>query len=306
MKTVLPTRDVAHRWANQTQENARNGSNSVSFVGPVFRSYNTPIAAIVENAQGNKAFIVTTRSYSVTTSGKHMTAALDAIRGRTEPIFHVNGVGRGGRSTDDFEPSREILHYADRLSEMEAKRAKARKNREWWTDRIVSLMDEANDFARFFDLAPGYSQELVDAARREREHARAISIDTERTRNNAALDANRDRDIATLNERVALWRSGELYGLNYFQAEAIGGDILRLSSDGAEVETSRGANVPVAHARRLFAAWLAGVELRGMRVGHYTVDRADDNGIKIGCHYIERREAEMFATAQGWTNTVAA
>lgn len=72
VKRVLPNDQVIHVWAAQSQDEARTSNGNLSFCGPILTSYSTPIANIRPGADGQPVALVTTESYSVTTSGKHM------------------------------------------------------------------------------------------------------------------------------------------------------------------------------------------------------------------------------------------
>lgn len=72
VKKVLPNDQVIHVWAAQSQDEARTGNGNLSFFGSVLASYRTPIANIVPGADGQPVALVTTETFSVTTSGKHM------------------------------------------------------------------------------------------------------------------------------------------------------------------------------------------------------------------------------------------
>jgi len=60
---------------------------------------------------------------------------------------------------------------------------------------------------------------------------------------------------------------------------------VRLSKDGQTVETSQGANVPVKDAKVLYKMILAGKDIKGYRIGYYTVISIN-GALKIGCHNI--------------------
>lgn len=82
--------------------------------------------------------------------------------------------------------------------------------------------------------------------------------------------------------------------------------VLRVS-DG-EVETSKGARVPLADAERAFRFAIArkskGWHRNGEthKVGHYQLDAVNGDGIVAGCHRITWDELERFAKVQGWVS----
>lgn len=63
-------RNVAHNWANQLQTEARTANSSMYFDNDSIYSYRRHfcIAKHVANTNGDKAVLMTTRGYSVTTS----------------------------------------------------------------------------------------------------------------------------------------------------------------------------------------------------------------------------------------------
>ena len=75
--------------------------------------------------------------------------------------------------------------------------------------------------------------------------------------------------------------------------------MLRLSTDGEEVETSMGARVSIEAARILWARLIAGKDVKGHKIGYYTV--ISFNGeLQIGCHKIPRAEINLLAKTLGW------
>lgn len=84
MKTVFPTRNVAHVFANETQDNGRNPQGNFYFNGRVIYSYRDswPLCVLTpfQGANGKRVAIFNGCSYSVTTS-RHASHVRDALRG---------------------------------------------------------------------------------------------------------------------------------------------------------------------------------------------------------------------------------
>jgi len=59
-------------------------------------------------------------------------------------------------------------------------------------------------------------------------------------------------------------------------------------TEGDTVVTSRGVRVGVDQAKVLLKAWAAGKDMRGLKIGNYTIVSYTGNTIKIGCHDIPR------------------
>jgi hypothetical protein len=79
------------------------------------------------------------------------------------------------------------------------------------------------------------------------------------------------------------------------------------------VQTSRGAEIPLTHARRVWDAVL-GVLSTGtpyqrnghtIHAGHFTVDSIDADGtLRAGCHTIVLDEMRRFAAGEGWAEII--
>ena len=91
-KQVFKTNEIAHLWAHRTQDSARNAQGNFYFDGDTIYSYGShfPIARHVENKRKEHAVLITTRTYSVTTSG-HVSDVKRAIPASV-PVFNVNGL----------------------------------------------------------------------------------------------------------------------------------------------------------------------------------------------------------------------
>jgi hypothetical protein len=126
----------------------------------------------------------------------------------------------------------------------------------------------------------------------------------------AAIEAERLRN-ADLAEKRDAWRNGaELRALGEHRLDdGDGGALLRIEGDGdgAELVTSQGARVPLAHAVKAFRFVKLIREAGGhwqrngrvVRVGHYQLDSIDPAGFNAGCHRINWPEIERVAKLAG-------
>lgn len=92
-------------------------------------------------------------------------------------------------------------------------------------------------------------------------------------------------------ERLEKWKQGEGWG---------GFTRLALRLKDGEVQTTHGACVDEASARRLWIGWKAGADMVGRHVGPYQVNEQTPDAIRIGCHTIDRATAEEFVARVGW------
>lgn len=124
----------------------------------------------------------------------------------------------------------------------------------------------------------------------------------------AAEECKRNQLIAGARDKaIDLWRKGahvsQRFAANAAQWLSIGDcmprhALLRLSADGAEVETSQGARVPIADALR---AWpiLRDKQSPKFRIGEYLPAEVSRGNFRIGCHLIPLAEVESIARQLG-------
>ena len=283
---VYPSDMVAHLWANKAQDSARESGGRFYFHGDTIYSYGThfPIARHVENKRG-RAVLFTTRDYSVTTSG-HKWAVLGACKHLT--VFHV-------QHPTDTDRKAQFAEYRERYLELARKYSRARSNKPWILGSLRDLVDEANRFAQFFGLRSRLS--MPDDLSGMVAECQAIEK-REKARKQRA-EAKRAREEQ---ERIRQWANGET---DYCPSNGQG---IRLRIKGDELQTSRGARVPLDHAIKAFRV-IKRLRSKGesyernghtIHLGHFALDAIDPQGnVTAGCHHVEWEEIERVATLAG-------
>jgi len=112
------------------------------------------------------------------------------------------------------------------------------------------------------------------------------------------LAARKERDrVAALEaaERRVKWLAGENVSMGYSSSVEM---LLRVK--GEDVETSRGAKIPLTVAHKLWSRIKAGTSVDGMNLGHYTVGTYADGVLTAGCHKIPLAEMTRLAAVLGW------
>lgn len=291
MRTVVNPREVGHLWAHQSQDYARTSGGNVSFRGQTFYSYSTPIGYVETNKQGETAYLVTTRRHSVTTSGKHMPAMRGAIS-YDATVFHVAYVvtERNGRGSH----AERLQEYAARIGEVEAKIPRAHTRKDCLESERANLYAEARRYCQFYGLADAFDADTVAEIISKAEAARKREAARQK-RETARLEKERRQRYT---EAAAAWLAG---GANADAVWYHPDTFLRVV--GEDVQTSKGATVPLAHALRLFNLWATRQVKTGERVGLYNVSKVEAGTLTIGCHVITAAEIARFAASQGWTAT---
>jgi len=282
-RTVYPVDMVAHLWAHKSQDFARNPGHNFYFHGDTIYSYGShfPIARHVTR-KGRGAVLFTTQSYSVTTAG-HISVVAGACRHLT--VFHVA----------DVTASRpQFAEYRSRYMALVAKYAKARTRKPEILACLRELVSEANQFADFFGLRARLT--LPDDLTAMIAECQAIEK-RERERKQRE-ERKREREAQ---ERLQKWVDGQSdYCPSYGP--------IRLRIVGDELQTSRGARVPLAHAVKAFRV-IKRLHDKGqtyernghtIHLGHFALDAVDSAGnVRAGCHEVAWDEIARVATLAG-------
>jgi len=312
---------VAHIWAQQEKHSGKSANGNLWFESETLYSYRTPIGRFVQTVDGQRALLVTSNSYSMTTSCKHMPALWQAInygRGVYSPCFTVPIVSAYG-----LDSKKHGLNLAYLVAEYETLAAKFLRARDIYGDEshLVGRLQERADMARNYASAFGLEWPFLDAGSDGREIWRKRQ-ERESKNNTPEAIAKRERErikrierkeakqaeakrIALLQgmELVEAWRDGADTMLwRMPRTDESNGAFLRIRNDN--LETSQGARVPLSHAIRVFQfvklcrernqEWKRNGKT--LRVGHFQVDCIHrDGSFQAGCHFIAWPEIERVA-----------
>jgi hypothetical protein len=190
-----------------------------------------------------------------------------------------------------------VRYYRERIKGAALAVCRTRTQKDWRVNELDGRVAEANAYATFFGLRTTFeapSDEQVQAA------IRKARQDSERRRQREAELKRQAREAAEA--VIAEWKAGKDAHVPWHVDEVF----LRVRSKNGErvVETSKGAEVPLAHAVRLLPHIRSGVPYlhngHSIRVGHFRIDAIDAEGnVRAGCHFIKRAEMERLAVQLG-------
>lgn len=322
MRTVVDKNEVAHFWANQTQAYAYTSTRNFSFDGRHINSYRARIATLIPDAQCvlyNWRYI----GFSKTTN-QHFSIvrrAVDRNRYPNEfevPETNVDVHKRGGELNHNHVVN--VKHFiarhadrrvvADKPRIQQSTRESAQEQARYWIRR-------ADAYCKLFKL-PRAVTKLLDQKALAQAHASLVA-DRERAaaegkrRMAEAEKANTERlrvKGLTPEQALAEWREGKIgfFGSPYD---------MRLRVRNNQVETSRGANIPVDHAKRVWPILLrakrsgthieAGNGDLGLHFGVYQsfqeFNKDNTGALVVGCHTIPWHEIEYIAQQLGLSST---
>lgn len=222
MKEVFSNDMVCHVWAQQSQQEGRNSTNSIFFEGDTIYSYGAhfPMARFVskKNQKTKTAVLFCSKKYSVTTS-KHQRIAHSAIDKQKYKIFEVPFV---------LSPEKNIPYFLNRLRSAINKTKRARASRifypplyEWRPvsgfkkachelKEIKIILKELKEFSDFFDLKWKFDfksecQGVTEALKKKKNTARLA-------KKNAPKIAKRNRKnkARTLRKKIQKYINNEI------------------------------------------------------------------------------------------------
>lgn len=309
--------EIAHLWAHQGQESARNAQGNFYFSGDTIYSYGDhfPIARIVESPKGahkgERAFVMTTRTYSTTTA-RHLNVVRQALHGT---VFYVPRP-----DSRDFVADWKAAIQATTVALVDAPKGTRKATKAKLYDALISTIEKANTFCEFFGerqrwkMPSGFETVAAELAQaREKAERAHLAQVRKREAEHARLYAE-IRDVvvphwieggpshwADDDHRLDIRNVPEAY-LRIVKASA-----MEENWDDAEwqvVETSHGARFPLSHAVKVMRVIRklrdAGETYKrnghSIHLGHYTLDELKADGtIVAGCHTVTAAEFDRFA-----------
>ena len=293
---------VAHIWANQSKTIAK-GSNFF-FNNKSIYSYghHFEVARLVQTEKGNKTIALFEPStYSVSTS-KHQSLAKNAVHGLHES-FDFN-LPTYDLTRDDF--LRSFNRFEKLVIEALKKSKRAIKYKDSHIRDAVNAVDQWNKLKTYFPTLTKGIKKLKTLDQDQ------IDKLVESEKKQKAIEAKKRKMI--LDNEVKLWLNHDINSLPNDAKTMIrqkGKRVITKSGNAPEfrllneIETSRGAIVPLDHAKLFFNAIKRFEKNRNecntrFRVGHFTLDRLTTKGAKIGCHLLEWKEINRFAKTMNW------
>lgn len=287
--------EVCHVWASRSQQNGSAGN--ISFRGDTIYSYGWwPMARFY----GDDVVFINNGTYSSSTSC-HQGRVMAAIPSDYRCVFVADLDLDHDKNLADFISSAQktVEHFW-------ASQTCAESIQRVYNNAVAN----ARRYAAIFNLKlpPLFGEALngPKAKARIRKQAKQLQEAEEQAESTKALFKQTVQ--AEIEQRKAAWLAGENVSTCITKRIRIGrrmkylragfGEVLLRCKDN-EIQTSLGAYVPLKEGRILYKAIKRGDDVKGYKIGHYTV--VGYNGsLRIGCHKIENAEIERFAKSVGW------
>jgi hypothetical protein len=278
MRNVFSNSELAHTYANQSQNSGR--SSSMFFEGSTIYSYgyHFPICKITTNQQGEEALLFTNRSYSNTTA-KHISIVSSATR-QYDKIFCNNPKGTHEENFKAWLNS----------SEQIAKGLINARKPEKYLSEIAHNKEQAEIYCKFFGIDIPENLQNVFNINNKQEYLSLYEKQIEFEKQEAKRRLREQK--VQFKEQFKKWINQETDRLytNYKY------DFLRIREN--RVETTQAVQIPIAIAKTLYKLIKNDKLSVGDKVLQYSVDQVGQE-IKIGCHtftkpYLLRFGSQLF------------
>jgi hypothetical protein len=274
--------EVIHRWANQSQSDAR--CRNAFFNGKNLYSYGHHYhLGMLFNYRGVQVAMINDTGYSVTTSG-HISSAWHAVEGQIRLKFSIASSQTLG--PDLIEPA--LIAWQDRLLTEIFDFFGRRTFYKGYLDSDYDVFEhETEEIAEFNRAcaALGFKKLMLEVPSEiETLRAEHVALRLARAEElEGPREAERVKRAEAALKKVANsiedWKSG---GPSVEALLNLSPQIIRIHGD--RVETSRGASVSLVVAQKLLQRVLNGEAKPGEDVGPYHFDKLDGDTVKIGCH----------------------
>jgi hypothetical protein len=276
-KVFTDISQVAHLWANQLQDEARNSGNFY-FNGSTIYSYggHFPIAKHIE-LNGQKAVLFTTRGYSNTTS-KHIAVVRQAAS-------HLNLIKCYNPNTTHEENFKKWKIDAELVA---AKLPKAKKP-EKYLNELEYINSQAKKYAQFFGLElPAILTTILSIKDKNEWTAyhdqKTAILEAERLKREAELKKQHKKALTE-------WKAGKTSRL-YTRIET---DYLRVNEEAARIETTQAVQIPMELGKRLYNSIKENTLKVGDKVLNFEVNEVGAK-VKIGCHTFTKKYLLQFGS----------
>lgn len=265
MRTVFSNNsEVAHVWAQRTHSYGRNQNGSLFFNGDDLYSYgyHCLLGEFISNENGEVAVIINTDYYSATTA-RHSSLVWSATTHYTQ--FERK-----------YTEERRVINL---LNDLESKLLKARKPL-IYIDEANAIINAYSDYLKFKHGRAVLPESVLEAFKPFQLNSDELKALQEKDRERRKREAQKEK------ERLKIEINAFLnYKIDYISNYKISDAYVRISKDKKYIETSKGVKVPVKEARALYNKILKGEDIKGFKIGYYTVISLKSK-LKIGCHSI--------------------
>jgi len=276
MKKVFQnTSEVVHVFAQQTQSEGRNQSKSIYFKDNRIYSYGSHY--LLGEFINKNTIIINDFGYSVTTT-KHINELRNATRHYnvffTSLIDVKNIESVIEANLKCLAKSRKGETYIDIINKLEKGLTK-------WVKFCKENKIKKEHFSKYNFVVNKSDYKYKKIVKIANSLLTPDAIEKIKAKGKKDAIKQKAKDKKELKTKLDKFNT---YKIDRFKVGQF--DYLRLSQNGQFVETSQHIRIEKNEAKKLYFAIKKKVDIRGQKIGYYTVNKIDNKALTVGCHKI--------------------
>jgi hypothetical protein len=276
MKKVFQnTSEVVHVFAQQTQSEGRNQSGSIYFKDNRIYSYGSHY--LLGEFINKNTIIINDFGYSVTTT-KHINELRNATRHYnvffTSLIDVKNIESVIEANLKCLAKSRKGETYIDIINKLEKGLTK-------WVKFCKENKIKKEHFSKYNFVVNKSDYKYKKIVKIANSLLTPDAIEKIKAKGKKDAIKQKAKDKKELKTKLDKFNT---YKIDRFKVGQF--DYLRLSQNGQFVETSQHIRIEKNEAKKLYFAIKKKVDIRGQKIGYYTVNKIDNKALTVGCHKI--------------------
>ena len=276
MKKVFQnTSEVVHVFAQQTQSEGRNQSGSVYFKDNRIYSYGSHY--LLGEFINKDTIIINDYGYSVTTS-KHInelrnaTIQYNVFFTSLIDIKNVESVIEANLKC--LAKSRKGETYIDIINELEKGLTK-------WVKFCKENKIKKEHFYKYNYIVNKSDYKYKKIVKIANSLLTPETIEKIKAKGKKEAIKQKAKDKKELKNKIDKFNT---YEIDRFKIGEF--DYLRLSENKQFVETSQNIRIEKSEAKNLYFAIKNKIDIRGQKIGYYTINKIDNKALTVGCHKI--------------------
>jgi len=276
MKKVFQnTSEVIHVFAQQTQSEGRNQSKSIYFRENTIYSYGSHY--LLGEFINDETIIINDFGYSVTTS-KHINELIYATSQYNQ--FFTSSIDIKYVQTEINAFLKCLINarkpeiYISNITKLESNLTK-------WVDYCKENKIKKEHFYRYNYIVNKSDYKYKKIVKIANSLLTPKAIEKIKAKGKKDAIKQKAKDKRELKNKIDKFNA---YKIDRFKIGEF--DYLRLSENKQFVETSQNIRIEKNEAKKLYFAIKKKIDIRGQKIGYYTINKIDNNALTVGCHKI--------------------
>ena len=276
MKKVFQnTSEVIHVFAQQTQSEGRNQSKSIYFRENTIYSYGSHY--LLGEFINDETIIINDFGYSVTTS-KHINELIYATSQYNQ--FFTSSIDIKYVQTEINAFLKCLINarkpeiYISNITKLESNLTK-------WVKFCKDNKIKKEHFYRYNYIVNKSDYKYKKIVKIANSLLTPEAIEKIKAKGKKDAIKQKAKDKRELKTKIDKFNA---YKIERFKIGEF--DYLRLSQNGQFVETSQNIRIDKSEAKKLYFAIKKKIDIRGQKIGYYTINKIDNKALTVGCHKI--------------------